>query len=123
MIVEMDMYQVIKAECYHNNNFDNLYPLLADNVKYFTQRTYDDTVWKNWVMKIYKEREKDFEWVFCETQIVELQWNMNKDSKIIWRNNIWEWRVLSSGRRERYTCMAGFYFWLHSIPFRWFLSR
>lgn len=89
-------YECIRtiAECYQNNKFDALYPLLADNVKYFSQWDYNDTVWKDNVIKFYKSREKDFEWVFCETQIVELQWNMNKDSKIIWHNNMWEWRVM-----------------------------
>lgn len=84
----------IVAECYQNNNFDALYPLLSENVEWFSQWEHNNKpVWKDNVIKYYKTREKDFEWVFCETQIVELIWNMNEDSKIIWQNNVWQWRV------------------------------
>jgi len=89
----------IIANCYHNNNFDNLYPLLADNVKYFTQRTYDDTVWKDWVIKIYKQREKDFDKVFCETQIVELieKW---QQARIMLMYDTWKLCVLMTKYKD-----------------------
>lgn len=90
-------YECIRtiADCYQNNNFDALYPLLSDNVKWFSQWEHNNKpIWKNNVIKYYKTREKDFEWVFCETQIVELIWNMNEDSKIIWHNNMWQWKVM-----------------------------
>lgn len=85
----------IIAECYQNNNFDDLYSLLTDDVKYFSQRSHDsDTSWKDNVKKFYKSREKDFNKVFCETQIVVLKWNINENSNVIWHNNMWHGKAM-----------------------------
>ena len=88
-------YMRIIADCYQNNNFDDLYSILTDDVKYFSQRSYDsDTSWKDNVKKFYKKKKKDFKKVYCETQIVILKWNINENSNVIWHNNMWQGKAM-----------------------------
>ena len=80
----------ILADCYQNFQFDDLYPLLSDNVKWFSQRRTDDVIWKDNVINYYKEKERsNRENSYSITQIVQLIGNLNKDSKVTWSFGSW----------------------------------
>ncbi len=73
------------AECYEKWNFDNLFPYLSDDVKWFSQRRMDDVKWKDDVINYYKWKTKNINNDYCcVTQIVELVWNINRDSRVAW---------------------------------------
>ena len=81
----------ILAECYQNWKFDDLYPILSDDVKWFSQRKLDDILWKDNVIKYFKDKEKIIDEDYCcITQVVQLIWNMNRDSNV---------RAANSGER------------------------
>lgn len=80
----------ILADCYQNFKFDDLYPLLTDNVKWFSQWSYKDVDWKENVIEYFKDKEKsDRENYFWVSQIVQLIWNMNENSNVRWNSKSW----------------------------------